>query len=228
MQERQVQRWMPVQSRMATHVPETHEFIQTFIILNQRKGMNAQNWLSCNGPILQGLPGMTKGVQHHTGSGSCSPKHNCFPRRAATRRICLVLGWLPRALASTIAQSPVFLIPKKQLLIAWAVILRLRNHMSYYKGNVEITIWSAWHLKRSIHHVDTYKQKMRPYCIMSSSFLACFKRGNLYNVKTHFRLWMGHFSLCFFPDSRSSFFLHQKKFYLKQLLTLVLKTSWSL
>lgn len=131
-------------------------------------------------------PGMTEGIQHQAGSGSCSPKHNWFPRRAAALHISLVLRWLPRALASTTAQSPLLLIPKKQPLIAWAVILQLGNHVSYFKGNFEITIQSAWHLKRSIHHVDTYKQKMRPYCIMSSSFLACFKRGNLYNVKTRF------------------------------------------
>lgn len=138
MQEPQVESWMPVQGRMATHVPKTHEFIQTLIILNQRKGMNAQNWVSCNGPILQGAPagpGMTKGVRHHAQSGSCSPKHYCFPRHAAARHTSLVVWWLLKALASTTAQSPLLLIPKKQLLIAWAVILQLRNHVSYFKGN---------------------------------------------------------------------------------------------
>lgn len=176
---------MPVQNRMATHVPKAHEFIRTLILLDQWKGMNAQNWVSCNNPVLQaqGWPGA---FDNHTGSSSCSPKPNCSPRRAATWCVSLVLRWLPRALASTTAQSPLLLTPKKPPLTAWAVILRLGNHVSYFKGNLEITIWSAWHLKRSIHHVDTYKQKMRPYCIMSSSFLACFKRGNLYNVKTHF------------------------------------------
>lgn len=122
----------------------------------------------------------------HPGAGSCGPKHSCFPRHAAAWCIFLVLRWLPRALASTTAWSPLLLIPKKPPLTAWTVILWLGNNVSDFKGNLEITVWSAWHLKRSIHHVDTYKQKMRPYCIMSSSFLACFKRANLYNVKTHF------------------------------------------
>lgn len=178
--------------------------------------------LSGFGRMLRGCPaglGMTKGIWHHTGAGRCGPKHSCFPRHAAAWCIFLVLRWLPRTLASTTARSPL-LKPKKPPLTAWAVTLWLGNHVSYFKGNLEITVWTAWHLKRSIRHVDTYKQKMRPYCIMSSSFLACFKRSNLYNVKTYLGLNGSFFSSCFFsPDSRHSFFffLHQKELYLKQL-----------
>lgn len=141
---------MSVQSRTATHVPKTREFIQVSVILNQRKQMNTQNWVSRSGPVLQELsagPGRTKDVWHPTESGSCSPKYNGFPRHSATQRLSLALTWLPRALTSTAAQCPVLLFPKKQLLMAWADIPWLGNLVSYFKGNLEITTRSAWHLK---------------------------------------------------------------------------------